>query len=147
MIPTAFIYNVDECGFQSWADKITEKVVVPNEVEETSTNIGIDRASRRATLIGCVCADGSTLKPFIIITRKTKENNYGRIGIWLKCCGSGIPGKWFCGWIIVRLLVTNNIFSGGEGEKNKISVPRSCIAIVRWMHCIFIRFLFRWMYV
>ena len=62
MIPAAFIFNVDECGFQPWAYKTSEKVIVPINVEEISTNVGVDRASRRA------------LKPLFIITRKTKEN-------------------------------------------------------------------------
>ena len=50
------------------------------DVEETATNVGIDRASRRAMLIGCICADGSALKPFIIITRKTKEKALAELG-------------------------------------------------------------------
>ncbi len=85
MIPAAFIFNVDECGFQPWADKTSEKVIVPINVEETSTNVGVDRASRRATLIGCVCADGSALKPLIIITRKTKENALAEMGYNPEC--------------------------------------------------------------
>lgn len=41
-IPPAFVLNVDECGFQQWQDKRAEKVIVPCNVECSSTNIGID---------------------------------------------------------------------------------------------------------
>ena len=41
---------------------------------DTSTKIGVNRTTRRATLIGCVAADDTSLKPMIIISRKTLEN-------------------------------------------------------------------------
>lgn len=72
-IPPAFLLNVDESGFQEWADKKMEKVIVPLDVEDTSTNIGVDRTTRRATMIGCVAANGTKLKPIVIISRKTLE--------------------------------------------------------------------------
>lgn len=70
-IPPAFLLNVDESGFQEWVDKKMEKVIVPFDVEDTSTKIGVDRTTRRATMIGCVAADGTKLKPMVIISRKT----------------------------------------------------------------------------
>lgn len=79
-MPPAFVLNVDECGFQPWQDKRAEKVIVPCNVDCTSTNIGIDRAGRRSTLVGCVAADGSILKPFLIITRKTIEKALHEVG-------------------------------------------------------------------
>lgn len=71
--PRAFCFNVDECGNQSWAEKLSEKVIVPASVDENSTKIGVDRASSCATLLGCFNVDGSSLKPFVVITRKTIE--------------------------------------------------------------------------
>ena len=79
-IPPAFVLNVDECGFQPWQDKRAEKVIVPCNVDFTSTNICVDRAGRRSTLVGCVAADGSMLKPFLIITRKTIEKALHEVG-------------------------------------------------------------------
>lgn len=72
-IPRTFCFNVDECGNQSWAEKLSEKVIVPASVDENSTKIGVDRASSCATLLGCFNVDGSSLKPFVVITRKTIE--------------------------------------------------------------------------
>lgn len=72
-IPRAFCFIVDECGNQRWAEKLSEKVIVTASVDENSTKIGVDRASDCATLLGCFNVDGSSLKPFVVITRKTIE--------------------------------------------------------------------------
>ena len=55
--------NINESGFQEWVDKKCEEVVVPIDVNETSTNIGVNKSTRRAILIGCVAVDGTKLKP------------------------------------------------------------------------------------
>lgn len=73
---------MDESGFQEWVNKKFEKVVVPFEVNDTSTNIGFDRSTRRATLIGCVAADGTKWKPIIIISRKTIEYTLKEAGYY-----------------------------------------------------------------
>ena len=53
-----------------------EKVIVPFDDEDTSTNIGVDRTTRRATVIGCVAANGTKMKPIVIISRKTLEKAF-----------------------------------------------------------------------
>lgn len=84
--------------------KTSEKVVVHIDVEETSTTIGVDRASRRATLVGCFCADGSSLKPFLIITLKTiertlREKGYGpKVVEIVYQCNGFITGPIFDYW-------------------------------------------------
>ena len=72
-IPPAFFYNVDESGFQEFVDAIKEAVIVPSYCVEDEVYYSTNRAAKRATLIGCICADGSALKPLIITTNKTVQ--------------------------------------------------------------------------
>ena len=73
VIPGEFIFNVDETGCSDWVDSHEMKVFVPSDYESSSIKYPRNRASKRASLVGCIAADGSTLKPMIIIPRKTIE--------------------------------------------------------------------------
>ncbi len=79
-IPPEFFFNVDEAGFQDYADARCQIVIVPDDAPDT-VYYSIERNSKRATLIGCICMDGSALKPLVVtpqktVTRKLYINGY-----------------------------------------------------------------------
>ena len=53
-IPPEFFFNVDETGFQSWADKCNKYVVVPMEFQGSETYVSVNRNNMRSTMIGCI---------------------------------------------------------------------------------------------
>lgn len=69
-IPPAFMFNVDESGFHEFVDAIKTRVVVPIECTEEQVVVSVNRNSKRASMIGCIAADGTALKPMIVTPRK-----------------------------------------------------------------------------
>lgn len=69
-VPPAFMFNVDESGFQEFVDAIKTRVVVPIEYTAEQVAVSINRNSKRASMIGCIAADGTALKPMIVTPRK-----------------------------------------------------------------------------
>ena len=72
-IPGDFIFNVDEAGCSEWTDTHVMRVLVPSGYDQKNIKIPRDRMAKRASLVGCICADGSVLKPMVILPRKTIE--------------------------------------------------------------------------
>lgn len=72
-IPSAFVFNIDEAGFSEWADSTKMTVLVPVDAKTEDTKIPIEREGKRASFLAGICADGSTLKPAIVVPRKTIE--------------------------------------------------------------------------
>ena len=72
-IPPQFVFNVDESGFQDFVDATDMILVIPSDCQENELVYPVNRNSKRATLIGCIAVDGSSLKPFVISTNKTIE--------------------------------------------------------------------------
>ena len=70
-VPAHFIFNADECGFDEWQDRRECHAIVPAEYASDSILVPVTRQSRRSTLLGCIAADGSSLQPFVVVTRKT----------------------------------------------------------------------------
>lgn len=79
-IPAAFIFNLDEAGFQEWVDAREEKVVVPECYEGDDIKIPTDGNSKRSTLLACISAEGDALKPLLIVPRKTIETEQYECG-------------------------------------------------------------------
>lgn len=73
-VPGAFIFNVDETGCSDWTDSHEVRVLVPSTFEGSTIRVPRDRNSKRSTLVGCIAADGSALRPMILLSRKTMEN-------------------------------------------------------------------------
>ena len=72
-VPDSFCFNVDESGFQPWADRTPELVVIPVDAEDKKVFFPVDRSRKRASLVAAIAADGTYLAPLIIIPRKTIE--------------------------------------------------------------------------
>ena len=70
LVPPQFFFNVDESGFQEFADAIQQSVIVPADCED-EVYYSVNRSVKRATLIGCICMDGTALKPLVVSPNKT----------------------------------------------------------------------------
>jgi hypothetical protein len=74
-IPSSFVFIVDETGCQAWSDSHDCRVLVPESFSGNTIKIPVDRNSKRSTLVGCIAADGASLRPLIIVDRKTMEED------------------------------------------------------------------------
>jgi hypothetical protein len=79
-VPAHFVFNMDEMGHQEAADAKPRKFVVPCDIQEREISYAISRQGKRITLIACVGADGSYIRPCVIIPRVTFENELGQQG-------------------------------------------------------------------
>ena len=66
-IPAPFVINIDQSGFQEWADK-RNLIVTKDEIK-----IPVARATKRASILAGIAADGSTITPAVIVPHKTIE--------------------------------------------------------------------------
>jgi hypothetical protein len=69
--PAAFVFNMDEMGHHDWADAKKVVCYAPSDSTEDVIYYPVPRAGKRITLIACIAADGSALKPSLVIVRKT----------------------------------------------------------------------------
>ncbi|ELP91516.1 hypothetical protein EIN_512490 [Entamoeba invadens IP1] len=70
---SAFVLNEDEMGTQPFADRKAVKVYI-NKGEQRmhgTLKIGLSRAGRRTTLIGCIALSGDVLTPGTVVPNKT----------------------------------------------------------------------------
>lgn len=63
----AFVFNMDETGIQAFADARKLQVVVPVDFEAGQINYPAKRSSQRSTLVSCIAADGTRVRPMLII--------------------------------------------------------------------------------
>jgi hypothetical protein len=71
--PAHFVCNMDEMGDQEWADGDRKTCYVPSADIGDNISVSVSRVGKRITLVAAVAADGSVLKPFVIIPRKTVD--------------------------------------------------------------------------
>ena len=67
--------NVDEAGEDDYCDLHSYQVIVSQDYTESSIEIPVRRDSKRSTLIHTIAADGTYLKPLLIIPRKTVDSS------------------------------------------------------------------------
>jgi hypothetical protein len=79
--PAAFVFNLDESGFQDWADRLERMVIVPSACQTDKVGIPIDRYTKRSSLLVGIATDGTFLKPMLILPRKTIEKELLEQGI------------------------------------------------------------------
>ena len=72
-IPSAFVINIDEAGFDQFADRRRSKRVVPSEYLLNEIPTPVSRNEKHATLLAGICGDGHCLKPLIVLQRETME--------------------------------------------------------------------------
>jgi hypothetical protein len=80
-VPAHFVFNIDEMGHQEWADATQKVCFVPVSHTEKQVYYPVPRMGKRITLLACVAADGSFLKPTVIIPRKTYDEDLYLLGM------------------------------------------------------------------
>jgi hypothetical protein len=78
--PAALVLNLDERGHDDWVDAHSQKVAVPISFTEKTIPVPVSRKTKRTTLLGAIVADGSYLKPLVILQRSTCEMELYQIG-------------------------------------------------------------------
>jgi hypothetical protein len=73
-VPAHFVLNMDEMGHQPYADAKDTVCFVPSSFTDPVVRYPVSRVGKRITLIGAVFADGSYLKPGLIIPRQTHDD-------------------------------------------------------------------------
>ena len=66
-IPAEFIINIDEVSFEAYADARKTRRIVPTRYPLKSISVPMSRAEKRATILAGICADGTTLKPMVVL--------------------------------------------------------------------------------
>jgi hypothetical protein len=79
--PAHFIFNMDEMGHQEFVDAGSKIVFVPSDYPNASIYYPVPRTGRRITLIAAIALDGSYIKPMMIISRKTIDDDLPLLGI------------------------------------------------------------------
>jgi hypothetical protein len=69
--PAAVVFHLDESGFQDWVNLRNSKVVVPSGFRDHSIMIPVERNVNQNWLLVCITADGTYLRPLLIVPRKT----------------------------------------------------------------------------
>jgi hypothetical protein len=72
--PAHFVFNMDEMGHQTWADAREIICFVPGDYPDETVPYPVSRTGKRVTLVACIAADGSFIRPSIVISRKTFDD-------------------------------------------------------------------------
>ena len=82
-IPSAFIMNLDEAGFDQFADRRRTRRIVPTEYTLNEIPTPVSRNEKHATLLACICADGHCMRPLLVLQRETMECELLQLGYTL----------------------------------------------------------------
>jgi hypothetical protein len=75
-----FVFNMDEMGYQAYADRKDVTLWVSGDVEDKLLYFPVSRLGKRITLIACIALDGSFLRPCLIIHRQTYNDDIADFG-------------------------------------------------------------------
>jgi hypothetical protein len=79
--PAHFVFNVDEIGHQEWADREEKTCYVTSENIGDEVPFSVPRSGKRISFVAWIGADGSFLKPLIVIHRKTIDCDVALTGL------------------------------------------------------------------
>jgi hypothetical protein len=79
--PAHFVFNMDEMGHQTWSDAHNKTCFVPSDHPGDEMFYPVSRTGKRITLVACVAADGSFLKPAVVVSRKPVDLDLVTIGL------------------------------------------------------------------
>jgi hypothetical protein len=80
-VPAHFIFNMDEVGHQDWADRTDTYCSVPADYPAPLIHFPIPRTGKRITVLVCIGADGSYLRPGVVIARQNFEDELVTYGL------------------------------------------------------------------
>jgi hypothetical protein len=75
-VPAHFVMNMDEIGHQAFADARETVCFVPTAHQKSVVRYPISRTGKRVTLIAYIFADGSFLRPGLVITRERFDDDF-----------------------------------------------------------------------
>lgn len=79
-IPSAFVCNIDESGFDTYVDTSQRTCIVPTTYELNTIPVPVTRREKRATLLAGIVADGTALKPMVVLPRVTLDEELLLLG-------------------------------------------------------------------
>jgi hypothetical protein len=79
-LPADLVFNLDEAGYEEWADRTDIKVIVPESYDRDTVDVPYDRSYSRSSMLVCISAAGSALPPLIIVQRATTEQELYEVG-------------------------------------------------------------------
>jgi hypothetical protein len=79
-LPSAMEVNLNETGHQDWVDGKGLQAVVPVSYEDSSIHVPCDHSSKQASLLVCIGAYGTFVKPMVIVPRRALEQGLYEIG-------------------------------------------------------------------
>ena len=65
---------MDEAGQDEFVDSHSMNVIVPFSCTDATIKVPVRRKCKRSTLVHCICAYGTAMKPLLIIPRKTLDS-------------------------------------------------------------------------
>ena len=77
-IPPSFVLNLDEEGHDTFVDAVERKIFVAKEKVHNEKGVfyyPVKRIPNRTTFLGCITANGDSLRPLIITKRKTVDSS------------------------------------------------------------------------
>jgi hypothetical protein len=84
-IPSNFVFSMDEMDHQEYTDAKPKTYIVPSRVAE-KPYYSVSRRGKRITLIACVAADSSSVRPAFIIPRVIYEDEPAEYGLTDENC-------------------------------------------------------------
>jgi hypothetical protein len=125
-LPSAFIFNLDESGFQEWADRRKRTVIVHAIYQESEVACPIDRATKRSSLLVCIAADGTYLKPLLLLPGKTIEPEVLEQGISESMCKMVYQEHGFISTALFEQWCWAVFFSGNQASTQNCWICRRC---------------------
>jgi hypothetical protein len=124
-IDAHFIFNADEMGAQDYVDASPTVVFVPEEFNASSIPVPVDRSGKRSTLLACDVNDGSFLKPLVVVTRKSIDDELIKIGLTFKKLSIAHSPTWF---------ITEELF-----HHMFQNIYTMNVALITFSHCLYRR--------
>jgi hypothetical protein len=122
--PAGVVYNTNEVGFDEWVDVKKVHVIVRASYSEETISISVSRRDAHASMITCITADGHSLKPVLVMPRKTAEIKLFEVGFTPGNCTllyqesgfwrAALFGRW-CLEVFLPDIVERRIILGYEG--------------------------------
>jgi hypothetical protein len=72
--PAHFMWDMDEMGHQKWSDARDAICFAPSHLSGRKMDCSVPRSGKRITLIVCISADGSYMRPALVISRQTLKD-------------------------------------------------------------------------
>ena len=79
-VSARLIINADESGFQPWVDSKDVRVWVASNHQGDSVQVPVDRQVKRVTLLAGITLSGATIRPLVILPRKSFELELAALG-------------------------------------------------------------------